>query len=447
MWRRSLFRPRKRADPEPGDGLNAIFIMNNDEFQTARPNAAPMTASTERAREGVQSPKKKPSFMGPAVALLVVALLAGGGVWWVRKHNATSEGGRAGRPRAGAAKVLVTAGPVVKKDMPIYLDGLGTVQAWNTVTIHVRVNGELKSVLFSEGQDVRKGDVLAVVDPSPYQTAYDQALGKQAQDQALLSNAVVDLKRDDLLFHATNVVVSEQAYATQKALVAQYQAAVKSDIAAASNAWVTLNYCTVVSPIDGRTGIRMVDQGNIVQTSDTNGLVVVTQLRPIAVAFTLPEQTLWQIQQELKKGELTVLAVDRDNSTPLASGKLVVIDNEIDTTTATIKLKARFPNEDLKLWPGQFVNARLLLTVKKDSLVVPAPAIQRGPGGEFTFVIKPDMSVEMRKVKVSKIEGGEAIVETGLKAGDKVVVDGAYKLQPGSHVEISQPDDGASEDQ
>jgi multidrug efflux system membrane fusion protein len=242
----------------------------------------------------------------------------------------------------------------------------------------------------------------------------------------------LDLQRDAEL--VAQKIATQQAYDTQKALVDQLVATVKDDQAAIDSAKVQLNYTTVVSPLDGRTGIRQVDQGNIVHAVDPNGLVVITQLRPISLVFTLPEQTLGQIQQEAAPAGITVLAVDRDNSTTLGEGKLAVIDNQIDTTTGTIRLKANFPNDDLRLWPGQFVNARLLLSVRKGGLVVPASVVQRGPEGPYAFVIKPDQTVEIRPIKVAQIEKDEALIDDGLKPNEQVVVDGQYRLQVGSHV-------------
>ena len=328
--------------------------------------------------------------------------------------------------------VPVVAGVVAQKDMPIYLTGLGTVQAFNTVTVRARVDGQLRKVAFVEGQDVHAGDVLAEIDPDPFRAALDQANAKQNQDQALLGNAQVDLERYAGLLAKEGV--TKQVYDTQQALVNQLAAGVKADRAMIESAKVQLAYTTITSPIDGRSGIRLLDQGNLVHASDATGLVVITQLQPISVVFTLQEQKLGEIQAQAATGELTVLAVKRDNTTVLAEGKLAVIDNQIDTTTGTIKLKATFPNTDLHLWPGQFVNVRLLLTVRKNSLVVPASVVQRGPDGAFAFVIKNDQSVEPRPVKVMQIEQGEALIEDGLQRGERVVVDGQYKLQLGSRV-------------
>ena len=374
--------------------------------------------------------KKKKWAIGLVCLLLVI-----GGVWFFR-HRAAAANKAAAAARAGLPPVPVVAGHVTQKDVPIYLDGLGTVQAFNAVTIHVRVDGELKKVAFTEGQDVKAGDVLAQIDPDPFRAQFEQAEAKKAQDEAQLANAQLDLARFTEQLAAK--VVSQQTFDTQRALVNQLTAAVKADDAAISLTRVQLDYTTITSPLDGRTGVRLVDQGNIVHASDPNGLVVVTQLKPISVVFTLPEQTVPAIQKEHAAGDIGVLAVDRDNRTVLGTGQLAVIDNQIDTTTGTIRLKATFPNDDLRLWPGQFVNARLLLTTRKGGLVVPASVVQRGPDGSYAFVIKDDQTVAVQPVKVAQIENGEALIDEGLHPGQAVVVDGQYRLQLGSKVKTAQ---------
>ncbi|HEY2102170.1 MAG TPA: efflux RND transporter periplasmic adaptor subunit [Chthoniobacterales bacterium] len=373
----------------------------------------------------------------------ILLLLLG---WWTCHRRASADpaptsasggarGGRGGAAGAGGP-VPVVAGKVEQKDVPIFLDGLGTVQAFNTVTVRPRVDGELIHVSFSEGQDVKTGDVLAVVDPRPFQAALDQATAKKAQDEAQLSNAKVVFQRNsDLL---ARKVIDQQTYDTSKFSVDQFQGMVQGDQAAIDNAKTQLDYTQIKSPIDGRTGIRLVDVGNVVHATDTNGIVVITQLKPISVVFTLPEQQLQAILNEgAANGGLHVSALDRGNTTPLGEGTLAVVDNEIDQATGTVKLKATFPNDDLKLWPGKFVNARLTLTTKKNATVVPASVVQRGPQGTYAFVIKPDQTVEMRPVKIAQTENNQTVVDDGLKPGEQVVVDGQYKLQPGARVELT----------
>lgn len=325
----------------------------------------------------------------------------------------------------------MVAAKVEQKDVPIYLDGLGTVQAFNTVTVHARVDGELVKVLFTEGQDVKTGDVLAEIDPHPYQAVLDQAKAQAALDQVTL-NRQTDLR-------ARNVVAA-QDYDTAVANAQKSKAA-------ADAAQVNLDYCSIKSPIDGRIGIRQVDVGNVVHAADQNGIVVITQLRPISVIFTLPEQTLQNVtEQGGAQGGLKVSAFDRGNTTLLGEGTLAVVDNEIDQATGTIKLKATFPNDDLKLWPGKFVNARLILTTRKGATVIPASVVQRGPQGTYAYVIKPDKTAEMRTIKVAQTENNETVVDDGLKPGEDVVVDGQYKLQPGAHVELTSPAQSAAQD-
>ena len=401
-----------------------------DSQPTSTPATGRAPAAPESAPIAGGAPRRNHPIRNTILILLLAALTA-----FVIRALRPSGSAKGDADAAKQFPVPVVAGAVMQKDVPIYLDGLGTVQALNTVTVRARVDGELKKVSFTEGQDVDAGRVLAQIDDAPFQALLEQAKAKKGQDEALLANARLDLVRyADMV---EKKVISPQQHDTQKALVAQLEASVKADDAAIRNAQVQLDYTTVLAPIAGRTGIRLVDQGNVVRTADARGIVVITQLQPISLVFTLPAQNLGDIHKEMGRGaELEVLAVDRDNSTLMDSGKLAVIDNQIDTTTGTILLKATFPNRDLQLWPGQFVNARLLLTVRKQGLTVPASVIQRGPNGSYAFVIKDDLSVEMRPVKVARIEQGEALIDEGLKAGERVVVDGQYKLQPGSKVKI-----------
>jgi membrane fusion protein, multidrug efflux system len=395
-----------------------------EEDQFIHVNRIPTPESTAR---------RKPLVI---TTLLVLAILVG----WVvyhRSHPTVTAPVASAGARIPALAVPVVEGIVATRDVPIYLDGLGTVQAFNTVTVRARVDGQLMKVAFTEGQDVKAGDLLVELDPAPYQAALDQAVARKAQDAAQLNNARLDLQRYADLLKTDSI--TQQIYDTQKALMAQLEATVKADQAAADSARVNLNYTTIRSPINGRVGIRQVDEGNIVHASDANGLVVVTQLHPISVVFTLPEQSLPRLQQYQTPGaDFAVLAVSRDNTNLLDHGTLAVIDNQIDTSTGTIKLKAIFPNENLRLWPGQFVNTRLLLTTRKNRPVVPASVVQRGPDGAFAFVIQRDQTVAMRSLNVAQIEGGTALIESGLGPGERVVVDGQYKLQPGSQVKPAE---------
>jgi multidrug efflux system membrane fusion protein len=355
-----------------------------------------------------------------------------------RKRDGGGNAGRrpAGQGQSAGAPVPVTAGTVERKDLPIYLDGLGTVQAFNTVTIRSRVDGQIQRIGFVEGQEVHVGDLLAQIDPAPFQAQLDQSVAKKAQDEAQLTIAKTTLDRDAELL--ASKILAQQDYDTQKATVQQLEAAIKADEAAINNAKTQLGYTTITAPINGRTGIRLVDAGNIVHATDSNGLVVVTQIRPISVVFTLPEQNLALIQHHMSAGgALTTFAVDRDNHAPFAEGKLAVIDNQIDTSTGTIRLKATFPNTDSKLWPGQFVNVRLLLETRKDATVVPASVVQRGPDGTFAFVISNDVAV-VRPLQVGLTEGDHTMIDSGLTPGERVVVDGQYKLQPGAKVKATE---------
>jgi multidrug efflux system membrane fusion protein len=366
-----------------------------------------------------------------AAAVFVAAIVAGCG-----RESGSAKGGKQGKGGGGSnAPVAAIIGTVMQKDVPIYLDGLGTVQAFNTVTVRSRVDGQLKKLSLKEGQDVQAGELLAQIDPDPFRTQVEQFEAKKAQDEAQLRFARVELKRNaDLL---TQKIVSQEVYDTQKAQVDQLEALVKSDQAAIDNARVQLDYTTIEAPISGRTGIRFVDEGNIIHSGDSNGIVILTQLKPISVVFTLPEQSLREIQHQQAQAPMAVVALDRDNTTQLDEGQLAVFDNQIDTTTGTIRLKATFPNVNLKLWPGQFVNARLLLAVRTNGIVVPASVVQRGPEGAYAFIVNNDMSVKMAPLKVGQIDQGQALIESGLTAGQRVVVDGQYKLQPGSKVKAA----------
>jgi multidrug efflux system membrane fusion protein len=376
---------------------------------------------------------------------LALLVIVGGGYWWFGIHKPATQ--TALRGRGGATVVPVSVTPATVRDVPIYLDGLGTVQASATVTVKPMISGTLLTVNFREGQEVRKGDVLATIDPRLYQAALDQAKAKKQQDESLLANARVDLARYEKL--AATAYTSAQQAATQKALVAQDVAQVAQDEAQIETAQTNLSYCTIAAPIDGRTGIRQVDPGNIVQTSDTNGIVVVTTLRPISVQFTLPQQDLPQVAAAMAAGRTTgaapeVLALPQSSDATetgqvLDTGTLTVLDNEVDPTTGTIKLKASFPNPGEKLWPGAFVTVRLRVATVKDAVVVPPVAVQRGPAGAYLYVLNADDTVTRRTVTEGHEDLTAAIITKGLAAGEKVVTDGASRLADKTKVSVLPP--------
>ena len=368
--------------------------------------------------------------IGAPIAILVVvgAVLAG------RELTSTAASAAALKAAAPAATVPVEAVAAQRSDVPVYLTGLGTVQAQNTVTVKSRVDGQLQAVSYQEGQDVTAGQVLAQIDPRPFQAALDQAKAAKAKDEAQLTNAQLDLQR----FENLHQYATAQSVDTQKALIAQIQAQIEGDQATIDNAATQLSYTTITSPLNGRTGIRLVDQGNIVHATDTGGLVVITQLHPITVIFTLPEENLPDISAAMAQGTLQVFADNRGDEKPLDQGTLTLIDNEIDQGTGTIRLKATFPNKSNTLWPGQFVDAKLLLRTQHDAVTVPATAVQRSQDGLYVYVVKPDGTVDTKPVDVDRIAGGVAVIQQGLDAGDKVVTAGQYRLQPGTHVEIRE---------
>ena len=336
----------------------------------------------------------------------------------------------AGKQKDLAVPVVMAV--VEARDFPIYLEGIGTVEPFNSVLIRPRVDGTLDKVVFNEGDNIKQGDLLAVIDARPYQAQCDQALAKKNQDQASLNNAIAALERSTDLMQKN--VLAQQDFDKARFLVDQFKGLVAADQAALENAQTQLSYTQITSPITGRAGVRLVDQGNIVHARDVTGLVLINQMQPISVLFTLPEKELLSVQEQMGATPLTVIALDRDNAKQLEAGKLAVIDNQIDQTTGTVKLKATFSNDDLKLWPGQFVNCRLLLKTLPGALLVPTAALQRGPQGVFVYAINAEQKAERKKVVLGENDASCTVVKEGLQAGEKVVVDGQYKLKPGSLV-------------
>jgi multidrug efflux system membrane fusion protein len=355
----------------------------------------------------------------------------------------SSSGALSAKPVADDA-IAVATEKVRREDVPIYLNGLGKVQALNTVTIRAQVDGKIVQVNFREGQNVRAGDLLLQIDPRPYQAVLNQAVAKQSQDQAQLDYAQKLLGRDTELFDKR--VLDRQSLDLQQATAAQFEALVKADGAAVDNAKVQLDYTNITSPIDGRVGLRLVDQGNIVHANDQGGLAMITELQPISVVFTLPENDLHEINRRIaanpKNYSFAVVAMDQENSQALAQGELGAVDNQIDDTTGTVKLKAVFQNRQLDLWPGQFVNVRLLVDTRRQALVVPSGAVNQGPNGDFVYVIRPDLTAEVRAVKVGTSEGGFTLIENGVAEGENVVIDGQYLLKSNARVRIKNPQRG-----
>ncbi len=339
--------------------------------------------------------------------------------------------------------VSVVAEPSKKTDFRVLISGIGTVIPLNTVVIKTRVDGQLMQVFFKEGQIVRQDDLLARIDPRPFEVQLTQAEGLMARDKELLKNAKLDLQRYRVLWEQDSI--PKQQLDTQEALVRQYEGTVKTDQGAIDSAKLQLVYCRITAPISGRLGLRLVDPGNMVKATDTGGLVVITQLQPITVIFSIPEDSLPVVLARFKSGSrLPVVAYDREMKQKLATGYLMTIDNQIDTTTGTVRLKAVFANKDNELFPNQFVNARLLLDTRQDAIVVPASAIQRGPRGTFVYIVKSDKTTEIRPVSIDDIQGGQVAVKTGLSPGELVVVDGAERLREGSTVEIRASTRGAT---
>src|SRR5882724_2234998 len=365
------------------------------------------------------------------IAAIVVVVLAGGGFRYFTRPQ-TSEPATAAAVPTPAVPVVAAA--VTSKDVPIYLRGVGTVIAYNTDVVRSQIQGQLTEITFTEGQTVKAGDALAQIDPRPYQAQLDQMIANRTRDQAQLANAIANLGRYTAL--ENKGYATPQLSDTQKAQVAQLQSAIKADEALIEQAEVQLSYTRLTSPIPGITGVRQIDVGNIIHPTDPNGLVVVAQVEPISLIFTLPQSELPRIQAQMAKGPLTVIAYSQDDKIKLGEGELLLVNNQIAQATGTIQLKATFPNTAHLLWPGQLVNARLLIDTRKDGLTIAAPAVQQGQTGSYVYVISPQGRAEVRPVTVAEISEGQALIDTGLQANETVVIDGQYRLQQGSLVHV-----------
>ncbi len=382
------------------------------------------------------TPEARPPRRTPPWFWLALLVLVAGVVWLFEARQTRAQAPPAAPGRSGRAMVVpVAVATAHLGNMPVYFDGLGTVTPYYTVTVHSRVDGQLMNLSYREGQYVAAGDLLVEIDPRPFQVQLAQAEGQMARDQALLANARLDLARYQTLI--AKDAIPKQQLDTQASTVGQYEGAIKSDQAAIDNAKLQLTYCRITAPISGRIGLRLVDPGNMVHASDANGLLVITQMQPITVIFTLPEDELLPVVEKLRAGgNLNVDAYNRDKSRKLASGRLMTTDNQVDQSTGTLKLRAVFDNRDSALFPNQFVNVRLLVTVERNQVIVPAVAVQHGAQGNFVYLVKPDRTVEVRQVEGERTEGIVTSVSQGLRAGEIVVTDGADKLQPGTHVTV-----------
>jgi membrane fusion protein, multidrug efflux system len=373
------------------------------------------------------------------LVFLLIAALLGGGVWAYQRIKArqVSDAASSQQTKRQPPAVLVATAPARSGDFQVYLNGLGAVTPLNTITVKTRLDGQLTRVAFREGQFVRQGDLLAEIDPRPYEVQLAQAQAQLTRDQATLNNSKADLARYQYL--SDKGIVPKQQLDTQASVVAQNDAVIKVDDAQIDNAKLQLTYCKITAPISGRIGLRLVDPGNMVHAADTTGLVVITQIQPISVLFTIPEDSLSAVAEKLRTGvRLFAEAYDRTGQTKLMAGQLLTMDNQIDPNTGTNRLKAVFDNKSAALFPNQFVNIRLLVDTQKNKVLIPAVAIQRGPKGTFVYVARPDQTVEVRPITVGAMEGAEASIDKGVAAGEQVVVDGVDKLQAGAKIQTAK---------
>jgi membrane fusion protein, multidrug efflux system len=412
--------------------------VKTDRFEKTFTTAPSAQRTTRRWRRGL-------------VSIVIVLAVAAGYLWFYapqylpaylaqyRQTQFQEAGGRGPRALRGDGPVPVLAAVAAKADVPVYFDGVGTSRALNTVTVKAQVDGKLMSVNFKEGQDVDQDFVLAEIDATIYQAQYDQAVAKKAMDEAQRANARLDLERYARLMQTNSA--TRQQHDTQRALVAQLEAQVQADQGAIENSKAILSYTKIIAPLAGRTGIRQVDAGNIVHAADTTGIVVITQVRPIAVIFTLPQQRLAQVNRAFAQETLSVQALGDDNRTVVDRGTLTVIDNQVDQATGTVKLKAEFPNKDLQIWPGQFVNVKLLVDTLRQVIVVPTAAVQRGPNGTFAYVANDDNTVTVHPVTVAQQDDVEAVIAAGLDEGERVVTTGFSQLNDGAKIAIGTQED------
>ncbi len=384
-----------------------------------------------------ETPKSSPKKSRSWIWLILLLMVAAGAVYFYRGGTqATAKGPDTTKKSGkGGGAVPVVASLTRRGDMPVYLTGLGSITAFNTVTVRTRVDGEIIKIYFTEGQYVKQGDPLIEIDPRPFQVMLEQAEAGLAGHQAQLANARVDLERYKNLL--AQDAVPKQQFDTQEALVNQIGSTIKADQAAINNAKLQLVYAHITAQVTGRIGLRLVDQGNIVHANDANGLATICQVQPIAGVFNIDQANLPQVLSKIKSGQaLPVYAIDKDLKTKLATGKLLTIDNQVDPGSGTVKFKAQFENEDLNLFPNQFMNGRLLIDTKRNAVIVPTEAIQRSPQSTYVYVAKDDNTVEVRDIKIGITDGDNATVESGLEAGERVVIDGIDKLQQGSKVTV-----------